>query len=62
MNSYDVNWNLVDPKDVDDEKGYLIPTRNKTIVSEAHDEYVIWDGHRGFKRIIHVTEELKIED
>ena len=62
MNIYDVNWKLLDLKDVDDEKGYLIPTRKKTIVSEAHDEYVIWDGRRGFKRIIHVPEEIKFED
>lgn len=62
MNIYDVNWKLLDPKDVDDEKGYLIPTRKKTIVSEAHDEYVIWDSRRGFKRIIHVPEEIKFED
>lgn len=62
MNIYDVNWKLLDPKDVDYEKGYLIPTRKKTIVSEAHDEYVIWDSRRGFKRIIHVPEEIKFED
>lgn len=62
MNIYDVNWNLLDPKDVDDKKGYLIPTRKKTIVSEAHDEYVIWDSRRDLRRIIHVPEKIKFED
>lgn len=62
MNIYDVNWNLLDPKDVDDEKGYLIPTRKKIIVSEARDDYVVWDSRRGFERIVHIPEKIKFED
>lgn len=62
MNIYDVNWNLLDPKDVDDEKGYLIPTRKKIIISEARDDYVVWDSRRGFERIVHIPEKIKFED
>lgn len=62
MNIYDVDWHLVNPNDVDLEKGYLIPAQKKTIITPAYEKTVIWDTDRGLKRIVTVPEEAEFED
>lgn len=62
MNIYDVDWHLVNPADVDLEKGYLIDTQKKTVIKEAYDKTIVWDTDRGLKRIERVPEEAEFED
>lgn len=62
MNIYDVNWHLVNPTDVDLEKGHLIDTQKKTVIKEAYDKTIVWDEDRGLKRYVTVPEEAEFED
>ena len=62
MNIYDKDWHLVNPNDVDLEKGYLIDTQKKTVIKESYEKTIVWDEDRGLKRYVTVPEEAEFED
>ena len=62
MNTYDENWNLLDPSSIDLENGYLVGTTRKILVKPSYNTFRILDKKRQLKQYYEIPPEYEDEE
>lgn len=62
MNTYDENWNLLDPSSIDLENGYLVDTTRKILVKPSYNTFRMLDKKRQLKQYYEIPPEYEDEE
>ena len=62
MNTYDENWNLLDPSSIDLENGYLVGTTRKIHVKPSYNTFRMLDEKRQLKQYYEIPPEYEDEE